>query len=111
VKVPLDNGPDGTPGHANFPADADPLDPKAYAPFIGRTLKRPHDRRGRGLHRRPQGQAFLSCYYASPLPHVALQVPAEELKPYEGVIKEDAPYAPKKGGYSPNRTPARPTRR
>jgi arylsulfatase len=36
---------------------------------------------------------------------VALQVPAEELKQYESVIKEDAPYAPQKGGYSPNRTP------
>jgi arylsulfatase len=44
-------------------------------------------------------------YYASPLPHVALQVPAEELKQYEGVITEAAPYAPQKGGYSPNRTP------
>ncbi len=105
VKVALGNGPDGTPGHANFPADADPQDPKAYAPFIGKDFS--SDRTIAGA------EAFIAAhkdkpfflYYASPLPHVALQVPAEELKQYEGVIKEDAPYAPKKGGYSPNRTP------
>ena len=105
VKVPLANGPDGTPGHANFPADADPQDPKAYAPFIGKDFS--SDRTIAGA------EAFIAAhkdkpfflYYASPLPHVALQVPAEELKQYEGVIKEDAPYAPQKGGYSPNRTP------
>jgi arylsulfatase A-like enzyme len=36
AKIPLDNGPDGVPGHGVFPADADPQDPKAYAPFIGK---------------------------------------------------------------------------
>ncbi len=105
VKVPLDNGPDGAPGHGVFPADADPRDPKAYAPFIGKDFS--SDRTIAGA------EAFIAAhkdkpfflYYASPLPHVALQVPPEELKQYEGVIQEDAPYAPKKGGYSPNRTP------
>ncbi len=105
VKVPLDNGPDGAPGHGVFPADADPHDPKAYAPFIGKDFS--SDRTIAGA------EAFIAAhkdkpfflYYASPLPHVALQVPPEELKQYEGVITEAAPYAPKKGGYSPNRTP------
>ena len=104
-KVPLDNGPDGVPGHAVFPADADPQDPKAYAAFIGKDFL--GDRTIAGA------EAFIAAhkdkpfflYYASPLPHVALQVPAEELKPYEGVITEAAPYAPRRGGYSPNRTP------
>jgi arylsulfatase A-like enzyme len=104
-KVPLDNGPDGVPGHAVFPADADPKDPKAYAAFIGKDFL--GDRTIAGA------EAFIAAhkdkpfflYYASPLPHVALQVPAEELKPYEGVITEAGPYAPRKGGYSPNRTP------
>mgnify|MGYP006281429567 CR=1 FL=1 len=104
-KVPLDNGPTGVPGHANFPADADPKDPKAFAPYIGKDFS--SDRTIAGA------EAFIAAnkdkpfflYYASPLPHVSLQVPAEELKQYDGVIKEDAPYVPTKGGYVPNRTP------
>lgn len=104
-KIPLDNGPTGVPGHANFPADADPKDPKAFAPYIGKDFS--SDRTIAGA------EAFIAAhkdkpfflYYASPLPHVALQVPADELKPYEGVIAEDAPYVPTKGGYVPNRTP------
>jgi arylsulfatase A len=104
-KIPLDNGPDGTPGHGNFPADADPKDPQAYAPYIGKDFS--SDRTIVGAEAfiaQHKGKPFF-LYYASPLPHVALQVPAEELKQYEGVIVEDAPYVPKKGGYVPNRTP------
>ena len=105
VKIPLDNGPDGVPGHGVFPADADPQDPKAYAPFIGKDFLSERTIVGaEAFIAANKGKPFF-LYYASPLPHVALQVPAEELKQYEGVIKEDAPYAPQKGGYSPNRTP------
>jgi len=104
-KIPLDNGPNGTPGHANFPADADPRDPKSFAPYIGKDFS--SDRTIAGA------EAFIAenkakpffLYYASPLPHVSLQVPAEELKQYEGVIAEAAPYVPVRGGYVPNRTP------
>ena len=104
-KVPLDNGPDGTPGHGVFPADADPQDPKAYAPFIGKDFLSERTILGaEAFIAQNKGRPFF-LYYASPLPHVALQVPAEELKQYEGVITEAAPYAPQKGGYSPNRTP------
>ena len=104
-KIPLDNGPGGTPGHANFPADADPKDPKAFAAYIGKDFSSDHTIAG--------AEAFIAgnkakpffLYYASPLPHVSLQVPAEELKQYDGVITEVAPYVPTKGGYVPNRTP------
>ena len=104
-KIALDNGPDGTPGHANFPADADPKNPQAYAPYIGKDFS--SDRTIVGAEafiEAHKGKPFF-LYYASPLPHVALQVPAEELKQYEGVITEAEPYVPKKGGYVPNRTP------
>ena len=104
-KIPLDNGPTGTPGHANFPADADPKDPKAFAPYIGKDFS--SDRTIAGAEAfiaENKGRPFF-LYYASPLPHVSLQVPAEELKQYEGVITEAAPYVPVRGGYVPNRTP------
>jgi len=104
-KVPLDNGPDGTPGHGVFPADADPQDPKAYAPFIGKDFLSERTITGAEAFIQANKDKPFFLYYASPLPHVALQVPAEELKQYEGVITEAAPYAPQKGGYSPNRTP------
>ncbi len=104
-KVPLDNGPDGVPGHGIFPADADPQDPKSYAPFIGKDFLSERTIKGAEAFIATNKSKPFFLYYASPLPHVALQVPAEELKQYEGVIKEDAPYTPQKGGYSPNRTP------
>jgi arylsulfatase A-like enzyme len=104
-KVPLDNGPDGVPGHAVFPAGADPQDPKAYGPFIGKDFLSERTIVGAEAFIAANKDRPFFLYYASPLPHVALQVPAEELKPYEGVITEAGPYAPRKGGYSPNRTP------
>ncbi|NBS05527.1 MAG: N-acetylgalactosamine-6-sulfatase [Verrucomicrobia bacterium] len=104
-KIPLDNGPGGTPGHANFPADADPKDPKAFAAYIGKDFSSDHTIAGaEAFIADNKGKPFF-LYYASPLPHVSLQVPAEELKQYDGVITEDAPYVPTKGGYVPNRTP------
>ena len=95
----------GVTSHGVFPADADPQDPKAYAPFIGKDFLSERTIKGAEAFIAANKSKPFFLYYASPLPHVALQVPAEELKQYEGVIKEDAPYAPQKGGYSPNRTP------
>ena len=105
VKVPLDNGPAGVPGHANFPADADPKDPKAYAGYIGKDFSSDRTIAGAEAFIASHKDKPFFLYYASPLPHVALQVPADELRQYEGVITEDAPYVPTKGGYTPNRTP------
>jgi arylsulfatase A-like enzyme len=104
-KIPLDNGPDGTPGHANFPADADPKDPKAFAPYIGKDFSSERTIVGAEAFIAANKSKPFFLYYASPLPHVALQVPAEELTQYEGLITEAAPYVPVKGGYVPNRTP------
>ncbi len=104
-EIPLDNGPGGTPGHANFPADADPKDPKAFAAYIGKDFSSDHTIAGAEAFIADNKDKPFFLYYASPLPHVSLQVPAEELKQYDGVITEDAPYVPTKGGYVPNRTP------
>lgn len=105
VKIPLDNGPEGVPGHGVFPADADPQDPRAYAPFIGKDFLSERTIVGAEAFIAKHKARPFFLYYASPLPHVALQVPPEELTQYAGVITEVAPYAPRKGGYSPNRTP------
>lgn len=104
-KVPLDNGPEGISGHAGFPAGADPNDPKAYAGYIGRDFSSDRTIKGAEAFIAEHKSRPFFLYYASPLPHVALQVPAEELAAYQGLITEAAPYAPAKGGYTPNRTP------
>ena len=47
------------------------------------------------------GPFFLD--FATPLPHVSLQVPADSMRPYVGTL-DDAPYDGKKG-YLPHETP------
>ena len=105
-RIALDNGPKGVPGHAKFPEGADPKDPAAYAAFIGKDFSSDRTIAGAeafiALH--PKDKPFF-LYYASPLPHVSLQIPADDLKVYDGVITEAAPYLPNKSGYVPNRTP------
>lgn len=105
VKIPLNNGPTGVPGHANFPADANPKDPKAFAPYIGKDFTSDRTIAGAEAFIASNKSKPFFLYYASPLPHVSLQVPAEDLKTYDGLITEEAPYVPTKGGYVPNRTP------
>jgi arylsulfatase A-like enzyme len=105
-EVQLDNGPEGTPGHARFPEGADPRDPAAYAPFIGKDFL--GDRMIRGaeefIARHAKAPFFL--YYASTLPHVSLQVPEADLRKYDGKFPEDPPFTPANpGSYVPNRTP------
>ncbi|MFM9000635.1 MAG: sulfatase-like hydrolase/transferase [Opitutia bacterium] len=105
-EVQLDNGPEGTPGHARFPEGADPRDPAAYAPFIGKDFL--GDRMIRGaeefIARHAKAPFFL--YYASTLPHVSLQVPEADLRKYDGKFPEDPPFTPSSpGSYVPNRTP------
>ena len=105
-EVPLDNGEKGVPGHGGFPTGADPQDPKAYAAFTGNDFAPDRFIAGAEKFIAANAQRPFFLYFASPLPHVSLQLPAEDLKPYEGKWPEDKPFAPAaKGSYVPNRTP------
>jgi arylsulfatase len=100
-KIKLDNNPP-VPGHAKLPAGADPNDPANYAPFKGidYTPDRMIDVALRFLRENKDKPFFL--YFPSTIPHLALQIPDEELKPYLGKWDE-TPFVG--GGYTPHRTP------
>jgi arylsulfatase len=100
-RVKLDNDPP-VPGHARLPSGADPRDPAAYAVFQGKDYA--PDRMLRtalGFLRENKDRPFF-LYYPSTLPHVALHVPEEDLKPYLGQWDE-TPFTG--NGYTPHRTP------
>jgi len=104
--TPLDNGPKGVPGHGGFPVGADVNDPANYAPFIGKDFAPDHFIRGAEAFIAAHAKEPFFLYFASPLPHVSLQLPAEDLAVYAGKFPEDKPFAPAaKGSYVPNRTP------
>ncbi|HUT88255.1 MAG TPA: arylsulfatase [Thermoguttaceae bacterium] len=100
-KVELDNHPP-VPGHAKLPAGADPNDPASYAPFKGTDYSpdRMIDAALRFIRENKEGPFFL--YVPSTIPHVALHVPDEDLKPYLGKWDE-TPFVG--GGYTPHLTP------
>lgn len=103
-KVMLDNDPP-VPGHASLPDGADPNDPASYAPFKGTDYSpdRMIDVALRFIRENKDGPFFL--YFPSTIPHVALHIPDEELKPYLGKWDE-TPFVREGGyGYTPHQTP------
>jgi arylsulfatase A-like enzyme len=52
---------------------------------------------------RPDKPFFL--YFATPLPHVSLQVPDDSIAPYRGQLQPDKPYVRTKGDYVDQATP------
>jgi arylsulfatase len=86
-----------------LPAHADPTDPASYAAYTGRVyapdliteqaLRFVRDNRNRPF----------CLYYPTTVPHLALQVPADSLKEYEGAFPEE-PYTGGRG-YLPHPTP------
>jgi arylsulfatase A len=101
TKVPLGNDPP-IPGHARLPEDADPNDPANYAPYQG-TDYAPERMLEMALQfiRAHEDRPFF-LYLPSTIPHLALHVPNEELKPYLGKWDE-TPFTGK--GYTPHQTP------
>jgi len=99
----LDNHPPD-PGHARYPEGADPLDPAAYARWKGQDYA-PARIRAAALEfiRRHRDRPFF-LYYANVLPHLALMVPDEDLRPYLELGWDDPPYLGQKG-YTPHRYP------
>jgi arylsulfatase len=105
-KVALKNGPQGTPGHAGFPAGRDPKDPDAYAAFIGREFSSDRFVEGAEEFIATSANSPFFLFYASPLPHVSLQLPERDCMPYRDAFAEDPPYTPENpASYVPNRTP------
>ena len=101
-KVKLNNNPP-VPGHAGLPPGADPNDPASYEPFKGKdyTPDRMIAAALRFIRENKDGPFFL--YFPSPIPHVALPIPDEELKPYLGKW-EETPFVGGRG-YTPHQTP------
>ncbi|HIG81258.1 MAG TPA: N-acetylgalactosamine-6-sulfatase, partial [Verrucomicrobiales bacterium] len=94
------------PGHASLPKGADPTDSRSYDIFKGQDYApdRINDRALAFMRKNKNKPFFL--YYPTVIPHVALHVPDEELKPYLAQKWNDPPFTRAKGyGYTPHFTP------
>lgn len=102
TKVPLNN-PIVVP-NTKLDSEADPNDPASYAKYqqqdYAPTLM--HEKVLSFLEESKDEPFFL--YYASPLPHVPLQAPVEDVDKYETEFGDEAPYDGSRG-YFPNRYP------
>jgi arylsulfatase len=78
------------------PASYEKYNQKDYAPTLM------HDKALSFIEENKDEPFFL--YYASPLPHVPLQAPFDDVEKYESEIGDEAPYDGSKG-YFPNRYP------
>jgi arylsulfatase A len=104
-RITLNNRPP-VPGHSSLPKEADPKDPSSYDRFKGEDYA--PDRINKQLLefiREKQNRPFFA-YYPTLIPHLALHVPDEELKPYLALQWNDPPFTRLKGyGYTPHFTP------
>ncbi|HCA49585.1 MAG TPA: N-acetylgalactosamine-6-sulfatase [Planctomycetaceae bacterium] len=104
-RVQLDNNPP-VPGHAGFSKGVDPLNPKSYEKFKGKDYApdRINEQAVEFIKQNKEQPFFL--YYPTVIPHVALHVPDEELKPYLKLNWNDPPFVRDGGyGYTPHFTP------
>lgn len=89
--------------HQKLPAGADPDDPKSYARYTGKDYAPDLiNAKARDFVRANKGRPFV-LYYATTVPHLALQVPEDSLKEYAGKF-EETPYKGERG-YLPQRQP------
>jgi arylsulfatase len=89
--------------HQRLPEDADPFDPASYAPYSGTQYSMDlMAEEALAFIRRNQDRPFF-LYLPFPVPHVALQVPEESLKEYDGAFPE-TPYRGDRG-YTPHIAP------
>ena len=104
-RVPLNNEPP-VPGHASLPKGSDPSDPRSYDVFKGKEYApdRINEEALKFVRKNKDKPFFL--YYPTVIPHVALHVPDEELKPYLAQKWNDPPFSRHQGyGYTPHFTP------
>lgn len=103
--IELDNNP-AVYGHANFKAGDDKTDPSSYEQFKGTDYAPDHINAEVLKFIRANKEEPFFCYYPTVIPHVALHVPDEELKPYLELGWKDPPFTKQKGyGYTPHFTP------
>jgi arylsulfatase A-like enzyme len=103
--IELNNKPP-IPGHASLAKDADPADPRSYDVFKGQDYapERINEQALEFVRANKDKPFFL--YYPTIIPHVALHVPDEELKPYLALGWKDPPFTRATGsGYTPHFTP------
>lgn len=104
-RIPLNNDPP-VPGHVGFAEGDDPSDPASYARFKGQDYA-PDRINAQALQfvKDNKSRPFF-LYYPTVIPHVALHVPDEELKPYLDLGWQDPPFVRGQGyGYTPHFTP------
>ncbi len=103
-RIELNNRPP-VPPRTPLPVGADPADPQSYEIFKGQDYapQRYHEQALRFVREHRDGPFFL--YYPTILPHVALHVPDEELKPYLALGWNDSPFTAATHGYTPHYTP------
>lgn len=101
VRVRLDNPPFSA--HQRLPAEADPNDPRSYSAYTGRQYAPDLINAQARLFIRTNASRPFFLYYATTLPHLALQVPEDSLRAFVGRFPEE-PYRGDRG-YLPHRTP------
>ena len=105
ARISLGNDPP-VPGHAGLAQGADPNDPRSYDQFKGQDYApdRINEQVLKFIQTNRDRPFFL--YYPTVIPHVALHVPDEELKPYLKLGWKDPPFTRESGrGYTPHFTP------
>lgn len=104
-KLMLNNKPP-VPGHKSLAKGADPTDPRSYDEFKGTDYAPDRiNKAALDFVRNNKDRPFF-LYYPTIIPHVALHVPDEELKPYLKLGWNDPPFTRSKGyGYTPHFTP------
>jgi arylsulfatase A len=89
--------------HQKLPADADPNAAASYTRYQGTQYSADLiAEEGRAFMRQNKDRPFF-LYFATTVPHLALQVPEDSLKEYEGAFAEE-PYVGDRS-YLPHRTP------
>ncbi len=104
-RVVLENNPP-IPGHASLPKNLDAGKAASYAQFKGKDYA-PDRINAKALEfiRDHQDQPFF-LYYPTVIPHVALHVPDQDLKPYLSLGWIDPPFTRAAGyGYTPHYKP------
>ena len=89
--------------HQRFPRGLDPNDPANYKRYRGKQYAPDLMLKEAFRFVRENKNRPFFLYFATTVPHLALQVPEDSLKEYEGVFP-DKPYLGQHG-YLPNRTP------